>query len=71
MQEAGVYDPMEQAGHANMIGVERVLIIVEDFLKQKRGILEKCGEGHDGKHGLCVICAQIILLDKLLEEVKE
>jgi len=62
---------MEQAGHCDMIGVERVLVIIEDFLKRKREDLTKVGEGHDGKHGLCVVCAQIILLDKLLEEVKE
>lgn len=41
MQETGVYDPMEQAGHRNMILIEDALEVFKQWLRLNRAKLSE------------------------------
>ena len=61
MQEAGVYDPMEQAGHADMVSVDYVLKQIDGARKQIQEIFEK--------HGLTELHFKLPMLENLLKDV--
>jgi len=46
MQEVGVYDPMEQAGHADMVSKNVVLEKIEGFETQERERQEKAKKAY-------------------------
>ena len=64
MQSAGIYDPMEQAGHADMVGVGTALSIIDecdkDFPTLEKA-LEKAKEwAHGGKVSPIAVYTQFV-----------